>query len=213
MKKINVKALVIGTVVCLLPWIMGIVMWNTLPQSIPIHWNFSGEIDGYAPKWVAVFVLPGFLAVLNVLCHLLASHDKRRENYSKALSLMTYWLIPALSVLITPICFLTAGGAKIKVEIIAPVLCGLLLIFVGNYLPKCKQNSTMGIKLPWTLKSEENWNKTHRLAGWLWIICGFIVLITTFVGIPYLLFAVIALAVLVPTVYSYAISKKCAQDE
>lgn len=45
------------------------------------------------------------------------------------------------------------------------VLLGIVLIVVGNYLPKCRQNYMIGIKLPWTLDNEENWDYTHRMAG------------------------------------------------
>ena len=57
---------------------------------------------------------------------------------------------------------------------------GLVLVIVGNYLPKCHQSYTVGIKLPWTLNNEENWAKTHRLAGKVWVVCGLAVIVAGF---------------------------------
>jgi uncharacterized membrane protein len=75
-------------------------------------------------------------------------------------------------------------------------------------LPKCKQSHTIGIKLPWTLESEENWNKTHRFAGKLWVVCGLLVLALSFWGNIYVMLGITLLMVFVPTIYSYIIYRK-----
>ena len=90
-----------------------------------------------------------------------------------------------------------------------PILIGLLFIVIGNYMPKTKQSYTMGIKLPWTLASEENWNRTHRLAGFLWVIGGVYFLAMTFIGWSLVAFLIpLAVMVLVPAVYSYLLYRK-----
>ena len=100
------------------------------------------------------------------------------------------------------------AGKDVKIEVIIPAFISVVLTIVGNYLPKCKQNSTMGIKIPWTLKSEENWNKTHHMAGYLWMISGIIGLIASLLGAPVVCLAIFAVMVIVPTVYSYRLHKK-----
>lgn len=204
----NKTAVLIGAVVCLLPCILGLILYKDLPDKMPVHWNMAGEPDNFAPKLFAVFGLPVILAAFHLICHIGASFEKKRANYSKALETMTYWFIPALSLILCPMTLLASKGVDVKIEVIIPCLIGLMLVFVGNFLPKCKQNSTMGIKIVWTLKSEENWNKTHRLAGKLWIVGGIVSIICTFCGVPLLLFAVIAVVVLVPVFYSFALSRK-----
>ncbi|MCK9482692.1 MAG: SdpI family protein, partial [Bacteroidia bacterium] len=76
--------------------------------------------------------------------------------------------------------------------------------------PKSKQNFTIGIRLPWTLASEENWNKTHRFAGWVWTIGSLILIITSIIGFSALtIFIVItALMSIIPIVYSYIYYQK-----
>ena len=82
---------------------------------------------------------------------------------------------------------------------------GLILIVVGNYLPKARQNYTIGIRIPWTLASEENWNRTHRLAGYLWVIGGILMIIAALTGIANAkwMLAIFFILALVPFVYSY----------
>jgi len=89
------------------------------------------------------------------------------------------------------------------------VLMGLLFILIGNYLPKTKQSYTMGIKLPWTLASEENWNRTHRLAGFLWVLGGVYFIVMSFIGWSLIAFLIpLAVMVLIPAVYSYLLYRK-----
>ena len=88
---------------------------------------------------------------------------------------------------------------------------GALFVVIGNYLPKCKQSYTVGIKIPWTLNDEENWNKTHRLAGFLWVIGGVVIMATAFLGTFWLFFVVLIPMVIVPFVYSYSLYKKSSK--
>jgi uncharacterized membrane protein len=88
---------------------------------------------------------------------------------------------------------------------------GVTFLYIGNYMPKCKQNFTLGIKLPWTLNSEANWNATHRLAGKVWMAAGVLFLLCIFLPKPALMLAlliILPVMVLVPLVYSYLYYKK-----
>ena len=73
---------------------------------------------------------------------------------------------------------------------------------------KIKQNYTVGIKLPWTLNSEENWNRTHRMASWLWIIAGIVLILNSFLRIDWILIAAILLSAIIPIGYSYMLFRK-----
>ena len=85
-----------------------------------------------------------------------------------------------------------------------------MIIIIGNYLPKARQNYTIGIKIPWTLANEENWNRTHRLAGYLWMICGILMVLiclTQLVPSEWLI-GIILFMTLVPCVYSFWLHTK-----
>jgi uncharacterized membrane protein len=84
---------------------------------------------------------------------------------------------------------------------------------LGNLLPKMKQTYTMGIKLPWTLNNEENWNKTHRFAGKLWVAGGVITMATAFLGSFWIFIGILAVMCIIPTIYSYRLFKKQTENE
>ena len=84
------------------------------------------------------------------------------------------------------------------------MLIGMLFIIIGNYMPKARQSYTIGIRIPWTLDNEENWNRTHRLAGWLWMISGIVLAVLTILHVPAgWLIGVFASIVIIPTFYSF----------
>ena len=88
------------------------------------------------------------------------------------------------------------------------ILFSSLFVILGNYLPKMKQSYTVGIKLPWTLNSEENWYRTHRFAGVVFMLAGMIVLVAGFIEQIWIVLAIIFAAAMIPSVYSYVLYKK-----
>lgn len=117
---------------------------------------------------------------------------------------------------IPPACSLVCGfliysyalGCKINVENIMPVFVGILILILGFTLENCKQNYTVGIKLPWTLNDEENWDKTHKFAGKLWVCGGALMILSGTFGLPALFFIILIAITVIPTVYSYRLYKK-----
>lgn len=208
MIKKNLKTLIISSVLILLPVLVGVILWNQLPEQIPTHWNAAGEVDGWSSKAFAVFCLPGILLAAQWLCTLGAGADPKSKNHSEKVLQLVLWIIPLLSNVLLAITYATALGQSVPVEIIMPVLIGIVFIIIGNYMPKCKQNYTIGIKIPWTLNSEENWNKTHRFAGKLWVVCGLLIVLSGFFGGFWIFAAVALVMVLVPVIYSYLLHRK-----
>ena len=209
MKKRMNSLICLTTAVCLLPVILSAVLYSRLPDQIAIHFNSAGEPDNYAPKALAAFGIPVMMAVLNVITHLVLDADPKRANASAMMKLMGKWLVPLLTVVMMPVTLFIAMGADIPIQTIVPAFVGLVIVACGNYLPKCRQNYTVGIKLPWTLNSEENWNKTHHMAGYLWIGAGILMILAGFWGWNWL--AVVGfigvLCVAAPAIYSYRLYK------
>ena len=208
MIKRNLKVLIISSIVTLLPIVAGLILWNQLPEQIPTHWNASGEIDGWSSKPFAVFGLPLIMVAAQWLCMLGTSADPKKENHPAKVLHLVLWIIPVLSVALNTMTYMAALGKEVRIEVIMPILIGLILAIVGNYMPKCKQNYTIGIKIPWTLNSEENWNRTHRFAGWLWTFCGIALMLTGIIGGFRIFLFVVLLMVFAPILYSYLLFRK-----
>ena len=206
----NKKILVLTSIVTLLPVLAGLLLWDRLPESLPIHWNAAGEVDSYGSRAMVVFGLFGILLVLHWFAVVVPTLDPKNKDQSPQARALTQWIVPVLSLALAVFTYSTALGVALRVEIVLPVLMGLLFVIIGNLLPKCRRNYTIGIKVPWALESEENWNATHRLAGKVWVIGGILQMAMVFVPEMslFLLAAMILLMVLVPVVYSYLCYKK-----
>ena len=208
MIKNNLKILIITSIIILLPILAGVALWNQLPESVPIHWNAAGEVDGWASKTMAVFGLPAFLLAIHWVGVVATFSDPKKQNHSQKILALVFWLVPVLSLILMAVTYFSAMGQDVRIEIIVYMLLGLLFVFIGNYLPKCKQNYTIGIKIPWTLHSEENWNRTHRLAGYVWVGGGFAIMISGIFGILWVVLAACIVMVLVPVIYSFILNRK-----
>lgn len=200
------KLLFLTTLIMLLPMVAGLLLWNRLPAEIPTHWNAQGVVDGWSSKAFAVFGLPGIVLAIHWLCVLGTLADPKEKNHARQLQTLVLWICPVLSVVLMAATYGTALGLQLPVEVLVTCLVGVLFVIIGNYMPKCKQNYTMGIKLPWTLNSEENWNATHRFAGYLWLMGG-LVLIPLALLVPkaavWVLLPLMLVLVLAPMIYSY----------
>lgn len=205
-KKLDMN-LLITTVICLLPILLSLILYDRLPDQIAIHFDSSGNPDNYFPKAVAAFGLPVLFAVINIYTHFRLNNEPKRQNMSSALKQFSKWTVPVLAIVMIPITLFMAIGAKINIVMISTAVVGVTIIICGNYLPKCKRNYTIGIKLSWTLDSDKNWNKTHRFSGFVWVLGGIAFIISAFFSFIYFQLAIIALLVIAPFVYSYLMYK------
>ena len=191
----------------LLPVCAGVVLWGRLPERVATHFDFYGVPDGWSSKPFAVFGLPLFLLCVQLLCAFAVSHDPKAGNVGGKIRALVLWICPAVSLFTAAMIYPNALGYSMNMTMFAMLLTGTLFVVVGNYLPKCRQNYTIGIKLPWTLADEDNWNRTHRMAGPLWVAGGFLVILDAllqFAG-PYLFVGVLTLIAVAPVVYSAAL--------
>lgn len=197
------KTLILSSLTLLIPVIVGLLLWNKLPDPMPSHWNIHGEVDGWSSKAFTVFGLPAMMLSLQWVCLLACTADPKHQNYNPKMLRLALWICPAIGLILCGMVYPQAMGYSVPIEVIMPLLMGVLFIIVGNWLPKCQQTYTMGIKLPWTFASEENWNATHRFGGKVWVIGGIVTMLTAFFGSFWLLMVILVLMVILPTVYSY----------
>ncbi len=199
------KLLWITTIICLLPMILSFILYDRLPSEIAIHFNEAGVPDDYAPKAFAAFGLPALMAGFNIFIHFMLNADPKKRNAAPAMKYMGKWLIPIMSVILVPVTLFIARGYKVPIEMVVSAMIGVIIVICGNYLPKCKQNYTVGIKLPWTLNSELNWNKTHHMAGYLWVIGGICIIISSFIPLSnaFITLIIVLVITIIPCFYSY----------
>ena len=208
MKKENKKQLLVTTLFALLPIVVGLLLWNKLPESMPVHFNLAGEADGFASKTIMVFGLNAFLAIIHLITLYFVMNDPKNANIGNKMFGVVSFLIPVIGNVTSYAIYAFALGYQINMTMIVSTLLGILFIIIGNYMTKNHQNYTVGIKLPWTLNSTENWNKTHRFASKLWILSGFIAMIAGFFGHTVIFLICIIVPAILPIIYSFVLYKK-----
>lgn len=208
MIKKNLKILILTSIVILLPIIAGVILWDKMPEQMPIHWNISGEVDKWCGKAFGVFAMPLIMLAIHWSCLAVTLADpKNRDNSGKIINI-AFWVIPVISLALCAFTYSAAMGDAMNIELFTALLLGFIFIITGNYMPKCRQSYTVGIKLPWTLHSEENWNKTHRAAGVVWVLAGIVTMIAGFFSFIPLMIAALAAAAIFPVIYSYILYRK-----
>lgn len=210
MIKNNKYKMIISSFLILLPIILDIMIYDRLPDKIPIHWNIHGDVDGWGSPLMLI-ALPMFLFILHWICIFATAKDNSDKNQNKKVFGMVFWISPAISILTN--CFIYATIFDIKIDVISVlfIIIGISFIAIGNYMPKCRQNRTIGIKIKWTLENEENWNRTHRLFGKISVIIGFLCIPSAFLPTSvssYIIIAMLAVLVVVPMLYSYLYHRK-----
>ena len=180
MIKKNKLKLLISSIVILLPVIAGLILWNRLPERMATHWGITGAADGFSSKPFAVFAMPLFVLAVHWICVIVTAADPKNKNQTQKAVSLVFWICPFVSLFSGAVIYAAAFGMNFSINILLPVITGLIFIVIGNYLPKCKQNYTVGIKVIWALENEENWNATHRFGGKVWVIGGVLLMLCVF---------------------------------
>ena len=215
--KKNKWLMVVTSIIILLPILGGVLLWDKLPEQVPFHWGVDGEVDGWASKPMAVFGLPPFMLAIQWICILATGLEPKAKNVTTTKMLgLVLWIIPVLNLFLHVMVYLAAFGRKVDMAAIMPLFMGVLFVVMGNYLPKCKQSYTMGIKLPWTLNDEGNWNATHRPAGKIWVAGGLLTMCCALLSGVWafiVMMSILVVMCMIPTMYSYRYYKKHKKDE
>lgn len=196
---------IIGIV--LTPFVYLAIIWDSLPQRVPIHWNYKGEIDNWGDKFSLILML----LLLPVLMYVLMTFIPRIDPKNR-ISLMggkfyqlKFFLVLFMSLVALLIVYTTKERSVNNPNLVFALL-GVLLIIFGNYFKVIQPNYFIGIRTPWTLENNEVWKATHVFAGKIWVIGGFVLvlggLLLNNVFGKVLVFIIVVLA-LIPVVYSF----------
>ncbi len=201
----------VTSALCLIPLAVGLLFWEELPARMANHWNAAGEIDGWADKLWVVLSLPLMMFAGQWVMVGGMFLDRRNLKQNPKLVRVILCIMPVVSNILGVVLYSTALGVEIPMDAVMMVMMGLLFMAMGNYLPKCRQNSTLGIKLPWTLYNEENWNKTHRFGGKVFFWGGLLMVPLALLPLESAIagvLAVLVVLVLLPTGYSWWLHRK-----
>ncbi|MDO8668299.1 MAG: SdpI family protein [bacterium] len=211
--KPTIKTEFIPLAMILLTLFSSVYFYNNLPERVATHWNIAGQVDAYGSGQTQAVAFPLLIVGMYILFLLIPFLDPKKERYKQFNKVYHIFknILLALMVVIYFIVSLNGLGYNLPVGVIIPGLIGLLFIVLGNYMGKIKMNWFMGIRTPWTLSSEEVWNKTHRFGGKMFILAGLLMMAETVLPINWRLpvFIIMMAALLFGTIgYSYIVYLK-----
>ncbi len=188
--------------------VASVSVYSQLPETMPVHWDSNGEVDGWSSRFWGSFGLPLAMVGTYALMRFLPLIDPRRENYSKFEGAYEGIILTLLVFLLcVHVIVLRAGlGIPVSMEKVLPLGMGLLFVAIGILLPRARSNFFVGIRTPWTLSSEKSWELTHRVGGYVFVLAGILMAASSFFPIGSSMPVVIGLATaagLGLVIYSY----------
>ncbi|HYD53827.1 MAG TPA: SdpI family protein [Gemmatimonadaceae bacterium] len=183
-------------------------LWSRLPESMPVHWNVHGRVDRMGGRLEGALIAPIVFVVIWVAATWLPRLDPRQANVAKMRGAYDVVISATLTLMVVlqGVLLASALGLAVPVNRVVPAAVGLLLLVMGNVLPRARPNWWFGIRTPWTLSSDRVWARTHRVGGYA-MAAGGLLMLATAVAPPAwvvpLFVAAIVLAALVPIAYSY----------
>ena len=204
----NIKKEIPLLIVVLIPFVYLAYIWSSLPEIVPIHWNYKGEIDDWGNKSSLIFItflLSGLTYILFTIIPLI-DPKKRIQTMGNKYHNLKFLMVLFMSALAVFIIYSVKEQSITNPSFIYLAM-GLLFMLLGNYMKTIKANYFIGIRTPWTLEYESIWKNTHKLAGKIWFVGGLAIVISSlttskdFNGIFFI--SAITLLAIIPVVYSY----------
>lgn len=210
--KIITRKEILPVALIILAFIVGTFLYPSLPEKIPSHWDIRGEVDAWTDKDFGVFFFPSVTLVIYLLITFIPLIDPLKRNYPKFH--LPYFCFRSLFVLFFVLLYFyalwVALGGKLNINSLIIPATSILFIAIGVFLPKVRKNYFVGIRTPWTIHSEETWDRTHQFSGKLFIVAGLVTLIGSFFSKHSFLILMVAIlsAAFLSVIYSYFVFRK-----
>jgi uncharacterized membrane protein len=143
--------------------------------QLPVHWGPGGEADGYLPRELALLMPPALIALVWGVFLWVARFAKPEDvDAGRHVTAVTLTALTGVFLVVEMLMVLIGIGAPVNAIQVISLAMGVLLIILGNAMPKSRPNSFAGIRMPTTLRDPANWQATHRLGGVLTVLGGIV---------------------------------------
>jgi uncharacterized membrane protein len=187
-----------------------LALYDRLPERMPIHWDFNGEVDSFGPR-VSAFLAPALMAATLGLLALLPGLSPQRFSVDAFSD--TYWYCAMLVVVLlgfvqAMVLWSVLGGPSPDVPRFLVAGIALFTALLGNVMGKVRRNFWLGVRTPWTLANDRVWYSTHRVAARTLVAGSVVGLVLALSGRPGMAMGVLGVAALAPVVYSLLYYKR-----
>ena len=177
MKFVKKNILIVTCLVCLLPMLLGLSLWDSLPEQIAIHFDINNNPDNFGSKGFVVFGLPILMMILQIVCCVMNDVNEQKHGERKRFEIVTKWIIPVIAVILQTVTFMYSLGYNPDIRKIAAFIVGGVFLVTGNYLPKLDYVKNYDV-------DAEKARKINRFLGYETVVMGFLFLISIFLP-PY----------------------------
>lgn len=198
--------LVVTMLTCAMPMQLGLRLWDQIPEIVETGLIGANGEDDSLPRAAVVFLVPGLMCLLNLICHgQLWLNQKRMTLPNTPVRLLGRWGFPIISALFCTGLMLESAGGSLTMQIITPCVLSLVLMMLGGHMWDCPRTAKIALRFSFTERSDLAWKSVHRFAGWLWMLGGLLLLESVMLtATSTMMTAVVTLVVLVaPMVYGY----------
>ncbi|MDO5549030.1 MAG: SdpI family protein [Eubacteriales bacterium] len=195
-------------ITAVLPLILAGLSWSRLPDTIPLHWGLHGEVNRWAGRNV-IFLLAAIALIFTIVLLFAAKIDPKARNINRRRNLYE-GLIVLLNLMLLGMMGITIAEAirpgTVNVGQAVTLVVGILFAAIGNYLPKMKQNFTIGVRTPWALADEANWQYSNRFGGYMMFFAGLMMILGAFLLDDIWRFALILILVIAWVIGTFFVS-------
>ena len=191
---------IITSAVVLCPMLVGILLWNRLPDEMAVRFGTNNEVLSYSPKGFVIFGIPIMLFICHFFCMLPMIIDPKDTKISRKLVLLIIWITPIISL---PTCsglLLYSLGIAIDFAFIINLILSISFLMIGNYLPKGRISDSSAAKSHGALENEDVRYRIQRFMGWCYVLIGICFLINCFLQSKTILISVTVLSILISLV-------------
>ena len=200
--RVDKKSLFLGVAICLLPILIGVYYYDVLPEQIAVHFNVSGEPDNFVSRTRAIIELPIFFAIVQVIISLVVDFDKTPKKGA----LIAKGIIPLISVLVQGGIVAYALDNNFNVPQLTVFVIGIVLIILGNYLPKKEFWGKYNFNL-FGLEKGVNEQKVVRAYALYMTFSGVVIFISGFFSSTVALVLIVVIAIFSTVLPFYLVNK------
>ena len=200
--RVDKKSLFLSVAICLLPILIGVYYYDVLPEQIAVHFNVSGEPDNFVSRTRAIIELPIFFAIVQVIISLVVDFDKTPKKGA----LIAKGIIPLISVLVQGGIVAYALDNNFNVPQLTVFVIGIVLIILGNYLPKKEFWGKYNFNL-FGLEKGVNEQKVVRVYALYMTFSGVVIFISGFFSSTVALVLIVVIAIFSTVLPFYLVNK------